>query len=80
MTNIVPYLVKGIKESDSEVLRMNASEVLHRIDRCAALKVLAQEAEGVIPYEQKERLEVAAKYINDRNSSAPPCKDKPIQQ
>ena len=64
--NVAPYLIKGIKESDSEVLRTNAAETLyHSISACAALSLLSREDEREdVPYEQKLRLEAAAKDIN----------------
>lgn len=68
--NVIPHLINGIKESDSDVLRTNATETLGEINYCMALKVLAQEAERTdIPYEQKLRLEAAEKNINDWDPS-----------
>jgi len=58
------HLIKRIKVSDSEVLRANAAEMLREIDPCMALRVLSREAEGVIPYEQKERLEAAERVVS----------------
>jgi hypothetical protein len=65
--NVAPYLINGIKESDSEVLRTNAAETLYYTIRgCAALRLLSREDEREdIPYEQKLRLEAAAKHIYD---------------
>jgi len=64
--NVVPYLINGIKESDSEVLRTNAALTLYEsTSGCAALKPLSREDErDDIPYESKLRLEVAAKLID----------------
>ena len=74
LKNVVPSLVKGIKVSDSEVLRTNAAETLLEIDPCVGLTILRQEADrGEIPVEQKERLEAAAKYIVDNSSFMKPC-------
>lgn len=71
--NVAPYLIKGIKESDSEVLRTNAAETLyHSISACAALSLLSREDEREdVPYEQKLRLEAAAKHINDWSVNDP---------
>ncbi len=64
--NVVPYLINGIRESDSEVLRTNAGRILGEINYCKALKVLSRAAETpVLPFEQKERLEAAEKQIRD---------------
>jgi hypothetical protein len=71
--NVAPYLIKGIKESDSEVLRTNAAETLyHSISACAALSLLSREDEREdVPYEQKLRLEAATKHINDWSANDP---------
>jgi hypothetical protein len=42
-------------------------EPMRRVDPCMALSVLSPEAEGVIPYEQKERLEASARIRNSFN-------------
>ena len=39
-------------------------EPKRRVDPCTALRVLSPEAEGVIPYEQKERLEASERIVN----------------
>lgn len=72
---VVPYLIKAIKESDSEVLRANAAETLYySIHACGALRVLTREDEKAeVPYEQKLRLEAAERYINDLTPLNPPC-------
>ncbi len=63
---MVPYLINGIEESESEVLRTNAALTLYDgILRCAALSLLKREDEREdVPYEQKLRLEAAAKQID----------------
>ena len=73
--SVVPYLIKGIRESDSEVLRKNAAETLYySISACGALTVLKRQAEmAEVPYEQKIRLEAAAKHINELTPLNPPC-------
>jgi len=73
--NVIPYLIRGIKESDSEVLRANAAETLYySISACRALRVLKRLAEKEdVPYEQKLRLEDAAKHIDDLTPLSPPC-------
>jgi len=72
--NVVPYLIRGIKRSDSEVLRANAAETLYRISACEALKRLSRlDEKAEVPYEQKLRLEAATKYIQYRMSLSPPC-------
>jgi hypothetical protein len=72
---VVPYLIKGIKESDSEVLGANAAETLYySIHACGALRLLKRQAENEdVPYEQKLRLEAAARHIDELTSSNPPC-------
>jgi hypothetical protein len=75
---VVPSLIKGIKESASEVLRTNAAEILGEIDHCWALTVLAREAERSAEYEQTERLEGAVKYIRDRWDLSPACDGQPF--
>ncbi len=64
--DVVPYLINGIEESESEVLRTNAALTLYDgILRCAALSLLKREDEREdVPYEQKLRLEAAAKQID----------------
>jgi hypothetical protein len=73
--NVVPYLIKAIKESDSEVLRANAAETLYySISACGALRMLKREAEREdVPYEQRIRLEAASKRIEDLTGLYPPC-------
>jgi hypothetical protein len=75
--NVVPYLIKGIKESDSEVLRANAAETLYYIypSKCKAWGKLTREAEKAdIPSDQKIRLEDAAKHIDqDLDPLGPSC-------
>jgi hypothetical protein len=73
--NVVPYLIKSIKESDSEVLRANAAETLYySVSACGALRMLKRQAERAdILYEQKIRLEAAARQINDLTPLNPPC-------
>lgn len=73
--NVVPYLIKNMKESDSEVLRANAAETLYySVSACGALRLLKRQAEKAeVPYEQKIRLEAAAKQINDVTPSNPLC-------
>jgi hypothetical protein len=73
--NVVPYLIRGIKQSDSEVLRDNAAETLYYIDsKCKALGKLTREAEKAdIPSDQRMRLEDAAKHIEDMTMLSPPC-------
>lgn len=73
--NVVPYLIRGIKESDSEVLRANAAETLYySIQACGALRVLQRQAEKEeVPYGQRQRLEAAARHIDERTSLNPPC-------
>jgi carboxyl-terminal processing protease len=65
--DVAPYLINGIKESDSEVLRTNAALTLYEsTPRCTALSLLRQEDEKEdVPYEQKLRLEAAAKLIDE---------------
>ena len=76
--NIAPYLIKAIKESDSEVLRTNAAETLIYPSACKALRLLKREAEKEdLPSDQRMRLEDAAKYIDDRFSLSPPCEANP---
>jgi hypothetical protein len=71
--NVAPYLIKGVKQSDSEVLRANAALTLNNtIGGCAGLRLLSREDEREdVPYEQKLRLEAAAKHINDWISNQP---------
>jgi hypothetical protein len=72
--NVVPYLINGIKNSDSEVLRTNAAETLLRMNHCLGLTMLKKEADKEeIPFDQKERLETAVKYIVDNSSRMKPC-------
>ena len=73
--NVVPYLIRGIKESGSEVLRANATEALYRsVSACGALKALQEEAEKTsVSFEQKERLEAAVQHVNDSRHSDVPC-------
>ncbi len=73
--NVVPYLIRGIKRSDSEVLRDNATETLYYIySKCGALGKLTQEAERAdIPSDQKIRLEDAARHVDELTSLSPPC-------
>ncbi len=75
--NVAPYLIKGIKESESGVLRTNAAETLyHSISGCAALSLLSREDEREdVPYEQKLRIEDAAKLINEIVNQ--PCDSNP---
>jgi hypothetical protein len=72
---VVPYLIRGIKKSDSEVLRANAAETLYySIHACGALRLLKRQAENEdVPYEQKLRLEAAARHIDELTSSNSPC-------
>jgi hypothetical protein len=65
--DVAPYLINGIKESDSEVLRTNAALTLYEsTPRCTALSLLRQEDEKEdVPFEQKLRLEAAAKLIDE---------------
>lgn len=73
--SIVPYLIKAIRESDSEVLRANAAETLyHSVSACEALRILERRAEKEnVPNEQMLRIEAAAKHINDLTTLYPPC-------
>jgi hypothetical protein len=75
--NVVPYLIRGIKESDSEALQANAAETLYYIyaSKCKALGKLTQESEKAdIPSDQKLRLEDAAKHIDqDLAPLSPSC-------
>jgi hypothetical protein len=77
--NVAPYLIDGIKESHSEVLRTNAALTLHTMRGCAALSLLRREDEREdVPYEQKLRLEAAAKLINGTvNQPCQPTSSKP---
>ena len=71
--DVGPSLIKAIKQSDSEVLRTNAALTLNNsIGGCAALSLLSREDEREdVPYEQKLRIEAAAKHINDWISNQP---------
>ena len=60
--NVVLSLIKGFKESHSEV-RGNAAETLKVIDPCIGLRVLLPEAEGVIAYQQAVGLEAAERRV-----------------
>jgi hypothetical protein len=74
--NVVPYLIKAIKESDSEVLRANAAETLYySISACGALRMLKREAEKQDVPEQRIRLDDATKHINDL-TLYPPCDEE----
>jgi hypothetical protein len=65
----------GIKEGDREVLRANAAETLYySIHACGALRLLKRQSEKEdVPYEQKLRLEAAARHIDELTPSNPPC-------
>ena len=71
--DVVPYLINGIKENDSEVLRTNAALTLYEsIHGCAALSLLSRQDENEnVPYEQKQRLEAATKLI--KGIAGQPC-------
>lgn len=76
--NVVPYLIKAIKESDSEVLRANAAETLYySVSACGALRTLKREAEkDDVPYEQRVRLEAATEHIKDLTTLYPACDEE----
>jgi hypothetical protein len=65
--NVVPSLIEGVEQSDSEVLRANAAETLAGVvGHCEALKLLARVAKKPeLPYELKRRLQAAEKQITD---------------
>lgn len=73
--NVIPYLISGIKQSESDVLRKNAAETLYySSSACGAVKALQEEADKTdITYEQKERLEAATKHISELSHSEVPC-------
>jgi hypothetical protein len=80
--NVVPYLIKSIRESDSDVLRANATETLYySVSACGALRMLKREAEKEnVPYEQSIRLEAATKHIKDLTTLYRPCDDESFFQ
>jgi hypothetical protein len=64
--NVAPFLIKAIKESDSELQRKNAAQALGESGYCRALKLLARAAEKQdLRFEQRDRLETAEKQIKD---------------
>jgi len=72
----VPYLIKAVKESDSELVRTNAAEALGAIHRaCADVAITMLEKEAAkrgTTGDQQSRLRAAQAHI--RNNHHRPCK------
>jgi hypothetical protein len=62
-------LIRGIKRSNSEVWQGNAVGTLRGMNPSIALIVLSRETKGVIPYQQKERLEAAERRVGSGKDS-----------
>jgi len=77
----VPYLIDAIKQSDSEVVRTNAADVLRfTYHECTSAAVSRLNQEGDKPEttpEQRTRLQTAAECVNNYFSGGPgPCRSE----
>lgn len=79
----VPYLVKAIKESDNEVVIINAAEAIDLVYRtCPQRTIATLESEASKPetsFEEQERLRAAEKHLNERLNRRP-CKTESSNQ